>query len=187
MRRQLIEGARNGDERAFSALADDCVDRLLKVAHGILRDRQMAEDATQEALLDIWRRLPTLRDTSRFDAWSYRLVVNACHSELRRSRGWLTSVVGAVTREPAHPDHTSLVHDMYELEHAFETLSLDHRAVVILHHYIGLSMADTAEALGIREGTARSRLYYGMKRLRASLTPAPEDTPFQPATRESPR
>ena len=82
----LIGRAQRGDEEAFASLAVAAGDRLHAVAHRILRDTDLAEDATQQALLAIWRDLPQLRDPARFDAWSYRLLVRACYTEARRTR-----------------------------------------------------------------------------------------------------
>ena len=70
----LVVQAQGGDEEAFASLAVAAGDRLHAVAHRILRDTDLAEDATQQALLTIWRDLPQLRDPARFDAWSYRLL-----------------------------------------------------------------------------------------------------------------
>ena len=80
----LVTRAQHGDEEAFASLAVAAGDRLHAVAHRILRDIDLAEDATQQALLAIWRDLPQLRDPARFDAWSYRLLVRACYAEGRR-------------------------------------------------------------------------------------------------------
>jgi RNA polymerase sigma-70 factor (ECF subfamily) len=74
---ELVDLARRGDREAFSVLAGGAVDRLYAIARLILRDAELAEDATQEALVRAWRDLPTLRDVERFDAWLYRLVVRA--------------------------------------------------------------------------------------------------------------
>ena len=82
----LVVRAQHGDEEAFASLAVAVCGRLLGVAHRILRDIELAEDATQQALLAIWRDLPQLRDPARFDAWSYRLLVRACYAEGRRTR-----------------------------------------------------------------------------------------------------
>lgn len=180
MHTDLVTRAQNGDQGAFASLADSSVARLLRVAQGILGDAHLAEDATQQALVRMWRDLPRLRDPKRFEAWSYRLVVNACYSEVRRSRRWMPSTLTSMTSEPATPDEVGVVHDRDELERAFRTLSVDHRAVVILHHYIGLSMAETARSLDVREGTARSRLYYAMKSLRTVLRPRRSGGEFYP-------
>jgi Tol biopolymer transport system component len=83
---ELVRRAQRGDEEAFAALVPAAVDRLVAVAYRILRDPGLAEDATQQALVIAWRKLPTLRDPERFDAWTYRLVVNACYAEAGRRR-----------------------------------------------------------------------------------------------------
>ncbi len=83
---ELVVRAQQGDEGAFASLAVAAGDRLHAVAHRILRDIDLAEDATQQALLAIWRDLPQLRDPARFEAWSYRLLVRACYAEGRRTR-----------------------------------------------------------------------------------------------------
>ena len=84
----LVIRAQSGDEQAFARLAVAIGDRLHAVAYRILRDTDLAEDATQQALVAIWRDLPKLRDAARFDAWSYRLLVRACYAEGRRSNRW---------------------------------------------------------------------------------------------------
>ena len=85
---ELVLRAQRGDEEAFASLAIAVGDRLHAVAQRILRDADLAEDASQQALLTIWRDLPQLRDPERFEAWCYRVLVRACYSEGRRSRTW---------------------------------------------------------------------------------------------------
>jgi RNA polymerase sigma factor (sigma-70 family) len=172
---ELVVRAQDGDQEAFAKLADASLDRLLAVAQGILADTGLAEDATQQALVNIWRYLPGLRQPERFEAWSYRLVVNACYSEVRRSRRWMPGVIAPLTYEPVVSDGTDSVLDHDELERAFAELSVDHRAVVVLHHCLGLTLPEIAGSLDIPEGTVRSRLYHAMKRLRAVFrVPSPE-------------
>src|SRR6187549_1617312 len=102
----LVTRAQRGDEEAFASLAVAVGDRLHAVAHRILRDLDLAEDATQQALLAIWRDLPQLRDPARFDAWSYRLLVRACYAEGRRSRAWAPNLRLLPTNEPEVPDES---------------------------------------------------------------------------------
>src|SRR5688500_6972960 len=92
MDQQLVERAQGGDEAAFSELAYAIGDRLFTVAQRILRDIDLAEDATQQAIVTVWRELPGLRDPARFEAWAYRIVVNACYAEARRERRWSPSL-----------------------------------------------------------------------------------------------
>ncbi len=165
---ELIGRAQHGDEEAFASLAVAVGDRLHAVAHRILRDIDLAEDATQQALLAIWRDLPRLRDPARFDAWSYRLLVRACYAEARRTRHWTPTLHILPTDESAGEGLSSVV-DRDQLERGFRRLSIDHRAVVVLHHYLDLPLDEVAETLGVPVGTVRSRLHHAMRGLRAAL------------------
>jgi RNA polymerase sigma-70 factor (ECF subfamily) len=176
----LVVRAQHGDKGAFATLAAARADRYLAASHRILRDIALAEDATQQALLSIWRDLPQLRDPARFDAWSYRLLVRACCAEARRTRRWAPNLRLLPTDEPIATDPLGSVVDRDQLERGFRRLSIDHRAVVVLHHYLDLSLPEVAEALGIPEGTVRSRLHNAMRGLRAAL-----DADARPAAREA--
>ena len=103
MQADLVDRARNGDREAFAVLAAGAVDRLYGIARLILRDADLAEDATQDALVRAWTDLPTLRDVERFDAWLYRLVVRACADIGRHRRRW-RSRDNPPPSEPAEPD-----------------------------------------------------------------------------------
>ena len=174
----LIRRAQRGDEDAFASLAIGVGDRLHAVAHRILRDTDLAEDATQQALLAIWRDLPQLRDPARFDAWSYRLLVRACYAEGRRTRAWAPNVhLLSVDRDET--DDLGSVVDRDQLERGFRRLTLDHRAVVVLHHYLDLPLDEVADVLGVPAGTVRSRLHHAMRGLRAAL-----EADARPAARE---
>lgn len=117
--------------------------------------------------MDIWRKLPRLRDPARFDAWSYRFLVHACYVEAKRHRDRLGDL--PPEREPSQPDGTGVVNDRDQLERGFARLSLDHRAVLVMRFYLDLTVEDTAEALGISVGTAKSRLSRATKKLRLAL------------------
>jgi len=79
--RELVIRAQRGDQDAFDLLVSRIVDRLYSIAYRILRNGPSAEDATQQALVDVWRHLPSLRDPDRFDAWAYRLLVHAAYAD----------------------------------------------------------------------------------------------------------
>ena len=178
----LVVRAQHGDEQAFASLAVAAGDRLHAVAHRILRDIDLAEDATQQALLTIWRDLPQLRDPARFDAWSYRLLVRACYAEGRRTRQWSPNLHLLPADEPSRADGMSSVVDRDQLERGFRRLSIDHRAVVVLHHYLDMPLEAVAETLGVPLGTVRSRLLHAMRGLRAAL-----DADARPAAQEASR
>jgi RNA polymerase sigma-70 factor (ECF subfamily) len=167
--RELVERAQQGDESAFGALAVRVGDRLYAIAHHILRDTARAEDAAQQAMIDIWRHLPELKDPDQFQAWAYRIVVRAAYAEARNQRSWTLKAASSPIDRATSPDHAGGVADRDQLERGFTRLPLDHRAVVVLKHYAGLSNEEIAAALDIPEGTVRSRLHYSIRTLRAAL------------------
>jgi RNA polymerase sigma-70 factor (ECF subfamily) len=175
----LVVRAQRGDKAAYTLVAAQIADRHLAVARRILRDPDLAEDATQQALLTIWQDLPRLREPARFEAWSYRLLVRACYAEGRKARRWAPNLRMLTIDGPISDVGLSSVIDRDQLERGFRSLSLDHRAVVVLHHYLDLPLDRVAEILGIPVGTAHSRLHHAMRALRAAL-----DADARPAVQE---
>ena len=175
----LVIAAQNGDKGAFTTLAGGVADRFLATSHRILRDLSLAEDATQQALLTVWQDLPQLRDPARFDAWSYRILVRACYAEADRMRRWTPNIRALPADQAAATDGLDSVVDRDQLERGFRRLSLDHRTVVVLHHYLDLPLEQVADIVGISAGTVASRLHYAMRGLRAAL-----DADARPATQE---
>jgi RNA polymerase sigma-70 factor (ECF subfamily) len=167
MQAELVRRAQRGDEEAFAALVPPAAQRLLAVAYRILRDADLAEDATQQALLVAWRRLPTLRDVDRFDAWTYRLVVNACYAETRRRPR--IAPLRILPHDAASADRTGEANDRDELDRGFRQLSVAHRTIVVLHLHVGLPFDEIARVLDIPIGTARSRLHYALRALRQAI------------------
>lgn len=168
MQRELVEQARRGDREAFAVLAGGAVDRLYAIARLILRDTELAEDATQDALIRAWRDLPSLRDVERFDAWLYRLTVRACTDVARHRRRWRAQIT-ILPSEPAEADRTSELADRDQLDRGLGRLSEGQRTILMLHFYLGLSPSEAADALEIPVGTAKSRLHYAIEALRAAI------------------
>ena len=169
VQREVVERAAQGDQEAFATLATGHVDRCYALAYRILRDTHRAQDATQQALLNAWRDLATLRDPEKFDAWLHRIVVQACYLESRGDRRWTARVRLLSVVPPTSPDVAKSVVDRDALDHAFLLLTPEQRAVVVLHHHLGYPLTEIAATLGIPEGTARSRLHYAVRQLRATL------------------
>jgi RNA polymerase sigma-70 factor, ECF subfamily len=165
---ELVARARRGDREAFGVLAAGAVDRMYATARLLLRDTELAEDATQDALVRAWRDLPSLRDADRFDAWLYRLVVRSCVDLGRHRQRWRASIA-QLHREPAEADRSAELADRDQIERGLRRLSDPQQMVLILHYYVGLSGEEAAEALGIPRGTFKSRLHYAIEALRAAL------------------
>ncbi|HET7029478.1 MAG TPA: sigma-70 family RNA polymerase sigma factor [Candidatus Limnocylindrales bacterium] len=169
--RELVRRAAGGDHEAFDALVRLASNRLYGIAYRVLRDQHLAEDALQQALIAIWNELPRLRDADRFDAWTYRLIVRAALTEARRAgRGRGDAALLAGDSEPSQgPDEIGAVADRELLERGFRRITPEQRAVLVLQHYAGLSLAEIADAIGIPIGTAGSRLHYAARALRAAI------------------
>jgi len=174
--------AQRGDRAAFGLLAAEIATRFLAVSRRILRDIDLAEDATQQALVAIWRDLPQLRDPARFDAWSYRLLVRACYAEGRRTRAWSPNLHVLTAEEPSVSGDLDAVLHRDQLETAIRRLSVDHRSVLVLRYYADLPLEQVAQVLGVPLGTVNSRLHHAMRAMRAAL-----DADARPAAAEATR
>ncbi len=163
-----IRRAKAGDRGAFDMLAAAVVDRLYAIARLILRDGDMAEDAVQETLVRCWRDLPSLREPDRFDAWLRRLLMHAITDEFRQTDRQRAAIT-LLRLEPTTDDGSAAVVAREQLERGFARLTVDHRAVVVLRLYLGLSLEETAAALGIPVGTAKSRLHYATEAMRVAI------------------
>jgi len=165
----LVERAKRGDHDAFAQLVDLTIARLDATARLVLRDRDLARDAVQEALIRAWRDLPGLRDPDRFDAWLHRLTVNACLDLARHRRRRPVEVELIPTDAPATRDlsHDLAQHDL--LDRALRDLDPTHRAVVALHYLLGMPLQEVAGALDIPIGTVKSRLHYSLASMRATV------------------
>jgi len=168
--RELVIRARAGDADAFTTLVESAADGLYSTARLILRRDDDAEDAVQDALLRAWLGIRGLRDPDRIEAWLRRLTVRACYraARRRRNRGTVEVAIDGVS-EPSSPDRAHNLAARDQLERGFRRLPVDHRAVLVVHHYLGLSDADASDVLGIPIGTMKSRLHRATTALRAAI------------------
>jgi RNA polymerase sigma-70 factor (ECF subfamily) len=164
---ELVRRARDGDRDAYDVLATQSVDAMYRVARLILRDYDRASDAVQETLVRCWRDLPQLRDPERFDAWRHRILLRAITEEARkRQRDRIALTIVPVA---SHPDSSAELADRDEIGRVFGRLSVEHRTIVVLSHYLGMTAEEAASTIGIPVGTAKSRLHYATEALRAAL------------------
>jgi RNA polymerase sigma factor (sigma-70 family) len=169
MQLELVERARSGDADAFGLICRSVGNRLFAIAFAILGDRGAAEDAAQQAMIDIWRFLPRLQDAARFDAWSYRVTVNAAYAEGNRQRRWTLSTPTLRQIDGPGADHATRTAVRDELERALARLTPDHRAVLVLKHVADLPNEEIAAVLEVPIGTVRSRLHHAQGQLRAAM------------------
>jgi RNA polymerase sigma-70 factor (ECF subfamily) len=171
-RRPVEVGGTTDRAAAFARLVDDHLDAAYHLAQAILRDPSEARDATHDALVQAFRKWSTLRDTSVFERWFDRIVVNTCRNRLQHASRWqatdISTEVGLASGE-----HFGRAADDHEvLGDAIATLSSDHRMVVVLRFYRDLQVDEIAARLGIPAGTVQSRLHYALKHLRRVIDAA---------------
>jgi RNA polymerase sigma factor (sigma-70 family) len=126
-----------------------------------------AEDAAQEALIVLYRRIGTLRASAALASWVFQIVRNEC---IRRSRITLRRPTASITFEPSAEDAALARMELERIVECISTLPLEQRAVLVLRDIQGLSGAATADALGLSKAAMKSRLHRGREALRQRLT-----------------
>ena len=175
-----VARAREGDRDAFDRVAMQVVDRLYRIARLILRDTEQAEDAVQETLVRAWRDLRGLRDSESLRCADHRLLMRAIHDEFRQAKRQ-RSIVTLLRPESSIHDSSEAIAVREQLERGFERLTMEHRKVLVLRLYIGLSLEETATTIGTPVGTAKSRLHYATEAMRDALA-ADARPPLQEVT-----
>jgi RNA polymerase sigma-70 factor, ECF subfamily len=168
VRDDLVERARSGDRTAFAELAAGSISRLFNIAQLMLRDRDLADDAVQETLVLAWRDLRGLRDPAGFDAWLHRILIRSVYREAERERRRAVSTMH-LPAAGVDPDTSTAVADRDAIERGFRRLRPEHRAVLVLRHYLGYSDDEAAAAMSIPAGTVKSRLNRATAALRSEL------------------
>jgi RNA polymerase sigma-70 factor, ECF subfamily len=167
MDRELLLRARAGDAEAFELIVLAKADSLFRTAYAILGNESDARDAAQETLINAWHRLGQLREVDRFDAWLGRGLINQCRDALRRR--------GRVRELAVSPDLAGRITagsrdvDAADLRDAFLRLSLDQRALLVLHHVHGYGVKEIGAWLEVPVGTVKWRLSRARRALRAQL------------------
>ena len=168
---EIVREARDGRADAFEALVQHYGSEMYRLAAAIV-GLDDARDVAQESFVAAWRDLPRLRDIERFEVWLRRIVINRSRNALRSRRRRPTEPLeGMTVAETAsrNPDFRDALHAQHALDAAFAVLSADQRAAVVLHYGSELSIRETADALGVAVGTAKSRLNGALRRLRVAM------------------
>jgi RNA polymerase sigma-70 factor (ECF subfamily) len=175
---ELVERARNGDDRAYEELVRAHQGIAFRTAYLVAGGAAEAEDAAQEAFVKAYRALGSFRRGAPFRPWLLRIVANEAHNR-RRSAGRRSGLaLRAAGEDPSggaapSPEGTVLAAEEREtLLAAINGLREEHRLVIACRYFLDLSEEETAAALGCRRGTVKSRTSRALERLRARLEPA---------------
>ncbi|MBQ9857198.1 MAG: sigma-70 family RNA polymerase sigma factor [Clostridia bacterium] len=175
---RLVDAALGGDMRAFELLMEKHESKMYAVALRMCANREDAQDCLQDAMLRIYKALPSFKGQSSFSTWAYRITMNTCLDELRRKKvrqaasldqmlevGW--SPVDEENATERHVDNQELKRN---LSKAIQTLPEEMRAAVVLRDVQGFSYDEIASMLSTNVGTVKSRISRGREKLREILS-----------------
>jgi RNA polymerase sigma factor (sigma-70 family) len=171
----VIGRAKRGDAHAYEELVHAYQGIAFRTAYVIARNAADAEDAAQEGFVKAWRALGRFREGAPFRPWLLQIVANEARNRRRSAGRREHLVLRAATEEPSgeaapSPEAASLRREQQAaLLAAVETLREEDRLVITCRYFLELSEAETAEVLGWRLGTVKSRLSRALDRLRAQI------------------
>jgi RNA polymerase sigma-70 factor, ECF subfamily len=177
--RELVYAARDGDMQAFDALFYRYKDGIFRLGFAITKDASAAEEIVVDTFSRAHRALARLEPEGSLRPWLYRVAVNLSYNR-RPRKGLVISTLEDATEEVFTSDDRSPSNlaELAELRRvvlaAVDTLGPKHKVVVVLHYLNGLNLAEIAQVVDCPVGTVKSRLHYGLRRLRAHLAAHPE-------------
>jgi RNA polymerase sigma factor (sigma-70 family) len=171
---RVVSAAQEGDPRAIATLVSGSHAHVRRFARTLCSTPEDAEEAAQEALIVLYRKIGTLRVAAALGSWMFQIVRNEC---IRRSRLALRRPTLAAMVEPSAEDATLARLEVERIVESIAGLPPEQRAVLVLRDIQGLSGAATAQALGLSRAAMKSRLHRGRETLRSRLGP-----PARPGT-----
>ena len=175
IQQMLATRAQQGDEEAFENILDQYKGLMFHVAYSIVKDRDIAEDAVQDALIQAWKHLPNLRETRALRPWLMRIVVNQCISFKRRLARSTTFLQQSLLEQET--ERASQIADYaeghmernWDLAHAIGNLPAKQRTALALHYYQGMTIPEMSRRLQTSENTLKKRIQMALSNLRNSM------------------
>lgn len=167
-----VVAAASGDTAAFERLVRTMQGPVWRYLVHFLGDAALAEDVSQEVFLRVYRKLHTLRDPNRFVPWLLALARNAAYDAGRSRKRRPIELVGDRELAPPEPEDPHL---SIEVHDALDQLDEPMREAIVLVTMIGLTYQEAADAIGIPEGTVKSRTFRARRLLMEILEPGEGD------------
>lgn len=167
----LVDAAKDGDDVAFAELVRRCQDTAVAYAASILRDYDLAEDAAQDAFVDAYRLMTSLRDSGTCVSWFRTIVFKHSHRYQRRQQRFvpISSVGDIATNSESIDDRLERSEQLRAVREAVASLPPGERSVILLFYMAEQSQASIAEFLDLKVNTVKTRLYSARRRLRAIM------------------
>lgn len=171
--RQLVQSARNGDHEAFRTLVERYMKQAYNIAYGVVGNHEDAQDVAQDAFVKIYHSLKSFRGDAEFSTWMYRIVMNLSLNRAKQQQRQVRRTVHPDAADslpaPAEALHAGTVDTRMHVERALHELPTLQRAVVILRHLDGLSTRQVSTILNCSEGTVKTHLHRGLKKMKLLL------------------
>jgi len=164
---------RHGEHAAAVEFVDRYYERIYLFMRAMGHDRQISEDLTQETFLRAWYHIGQLRDGKALNGWLFRIAGNVSRLHRRRSKGKNPVNLDGIEPPVGGTDgslNAGRREQVAQLQEAVARLPWKLRQAVVLHYMEQLTIAEAADAVGIREGTLKSRLNRGLEALRKEVT-----------------
>ena len=175
---ELVFAAQNGDAEATRQLLESCSQSIYYIAYKMFKNKETAEDMTQEALTAIWKRLDTLKEPEAFYGWADRIAANLCIDALRKKGVKIDPGAGEPEVYEAIPEPNESFLPESALDKGetqrlvgsiIDNLPEAQRMCVLLYYFREMSVADIAASLGCSDGTVKSRLSAARDKIRAGV------------------
>lgn len=163
---EIIKRCQDGDREAFRNIVEKYQDVLYGTAYLMTGSRPAAEDHVQEALLAAWKGIGSFRTGYPLKPWLVRILVNKVLSYQRANANTMISLDTDLAADPAGDDPAEDIARRDQLKRVMQCLSNEQRQVVLLRYFAGLSLAETAAALGRRQGTIKSQTFRALEQLK---------------------
>ncbi len=173
----LVKKAQKGDSSALEELLFAYEKRVYNIAYRYMGSEADAYDMAQEALIKIYKRIRAFKGDSSFSSWVYRVTVNTCLDGLRKMKKNVVSLETAVENGASFKDERSSTPEesalrqerQNDIQEAINTLSADHKSVIVLRDINGLSYDEVAKCLSVSVGTVKSRINRARQKLKEIL------------------
>lgn len=165
---QLVNMAKNGDDKSFEMLYSMIYEDMYRMAYYLLKNKEDAEDSVSEAVVDMYRYISGLRDSSSFKAWAMKILNIKCKMKMRDYYKRQDDIVKSDECDDGHDDMGRIV-ERTDIMRAMSILSGEEQSIVVCFAVAGMTSDEVGIVLGIKSSTVRSKLRRALEKLRKRL------------------
>lgn len=171
MNSELITRAQRGDQQALAELLNDHYSFVVKYVWKMSGDEQVAYDVTQDTLIKAIQKIQQFKNKSSFSTWLIQIATHTYLDHKRKNKRNL-EITERVCKERSYThSHAAISDDWHDVQEALWTLEDDYRIPIVLKHYYGYDYEEIARLTKVKVGTLKSRVHYGLEKLRKELEP----------------